>query len=173
MRLEKKEFTTASGKVFTLLVEPSNGASLVWAQVQTRNFDEVNDLYDLGEMDPVENAFRADLDNNGFEEFYFTTRSVGSGSYSTIYGFASNRDKSVSRIYCEEIGDSQMNEGGFFNGFRGHNQFKLENGELVDVFPVYSDGDINANPTGGQTRVRYELIAGEASWILRPAGRNK
>ena len=89
--VEKREFTTASGKKSVLFLERTGGASLVKAKLETSEFNKANDIFDLGEIDPVEDAFLADLDQNDFEEFYFTTRSTGSGSYSTLYGYASNR----------------------------------------------------------------------------------
>jgi hypothetical protein len=35
-------------------------------------------------------------------------------------------------------------------------------------FPVYDDGDTNSAPTGGKRQVHYELVAGEAGWVLEP-----
>jgi len=166
--VEKREFTTNSGKKFVLFLERTGGASLVTAKLETSEFSEANDTFDLGEIDPVEDAFLTDLDQNGFEEFYFTTRSTGSGSYSSLYGYASNRDKSVSSIYVPGISDAQMGKGGFFNGFRGHNHFEIQDDSLLNIFPVYSKQDPNARPTGGKRKVWYRLEAGEASWILTP-----
>ena len=50
----------------------------------------------------------------------------------------------------------------------GHNKFSLEDGKLVNSFPVYLENDSNANPTGGKRKILYRLIAGEAGWILKP-----
>ncbi len=100
------EYVTESGKKFMVRVDKSLGASIQKLTVETREFEIVNDTYDLGELDPVENVFLSDLDGDRFEEIYITARSAGSGSYGSIYGFASNRDKSVSEIYVPEPGEA-------------------------------------------------------------------
>lgn len=163
----KTEHLSGSGKKFILTEDHSQGASLVALQVQTQYFTETNERFDLGTIDPIENTFFADLDKNGYEEFYIVSRSAGSGSYSSIRGFASNKDKSVSMIYVPEISEKDQAKNGLFEGYRGHNQFSLENGVLVNQFPVYRETDPNAKPSGGHRKVYYTLSAGEASWILK------
>lgn len=162
-----EEYTTESGKVFRLRVDKSLGASIHKVSVETRGFEKVNDTYQLGEVDPVEDVFLGDLDGDGFEELYITTRSAGSGSYGSIYGFASNRDKSVSEIYVPDPLD-MANEVALFKGYRGHNIFRIEEGVLVNGFPVYAESDSNAKPTQNNRKVIYTLKHGEASRILTP-----
>lgn len=164
------EFKTRSDKVFILTEDKSMGASISKAKLAVHNFEIANEEFDLGEIDPVENIFLADLDQNGFEELYFTTRSSGSGSYSRIFGFASNNDKSVTPVYVPEIAEDELNSGRIFYGYMGHNSFSVENGILIHSFPVYLKDDSNANPTGGAQRIKYELITGESGWILKPTG---
>jgi hypothetical protein len=161
------KYVTESGKIFMVRVDKSLGASIHKVSLETREFEIVNDTYDLGEVDPVENIFLGDLDEDGYEEIYITTRSAGSGSYGSIYGFASNRDKSVSEIYVPEPGDLP-DKGLYFQGYRGHNKFLVENGVLVNEFPVYAESDTNAKPTLGKRTVFYTLEHGEASRILSP-----
>jgi hypothetical protein len=161
---------TASGKEFTLIEDKSLGASLSIVTIKMAKFTEVNRSFAPDTIDPVEKVFLADLDQNGYEELYFTTRGAGSGSISTIYGFASNRDKSVSQVYVPEISGTQREPGGFYDGFMGHNSFSMEDGILVNTFPVYLEGDKNSSPSGEKRSVSYALKAGEASWILEPVG---
>ncbi|MCY1722998.1 hypothetical protein OU798_21805 [Prolixibacteraceae bacterium Z1-6] len=165
-QVQTEEFRTKSGKVFQVLVDKSISASLNNVIVITREFENANDTFKLGAIDPVETIFLSDLDGNGFEELYLVSRSAGSGSYANLYGFASNRDKSVSPIYIPPISEKQLEKGERFEGFMGHNTFKIENGKLVNEFPVYLKSDTNANPTGGKREVIYGLIAGEAGWRL-------
>jgi len=110
------EFVTESGKVFIVRSDKSLGASIQKVTVETRNFEIVNDTYNLGEVDPIEEVFLSDLDGDGFEEIYITTRSAGSGSYGGIYGFASNRDKSVSGIYIPGPKELPGDVAAFFKG---------------------------------------------------------
>jgi hypothetical protein len=166
--VQSTEYATKSGKNFIVSIDHSLSASIDYVQIETSNFDAVNSNHIVGEIDPVEEVIIADLDGNGFEEIYLLTRSAGSGSYGNIYGIVSNRDKSATPFYVPEISEREMEKGGLFEGFMGHNKFEIEDGKLVNSFPVYRENDSNANPTGGNRKIVYGLIAGEAGWILRP-----
>ncbi|MCF6357335.1 MAG: hypothetical protein L3J54_05955 [Draconibacterium sp.] len=166
--VQTTEYTSNSGKKFIFSIDHSLGASIDYVEIKTSGFEIINTTHILGETDPVEEVFLADLDKNGYEEIYLLTRSAGSGSYSNIYGMASNKDKSATPIFVPEISEKQMEKGGLFEGFMGHNKFTFEDGKLVNKFPVYLKKDINAKSTGGSKMVEYKLIAGEAGWILKP-----
>lgn len=162
------EYTTKSGKKFIVSIDHSLSASINYVQIKTSGFEIVNPTHIVGETDPVEEVFIADLDGNGFDEIYLLTRSAGTGSYGNIYGMASNSDKSATAIYVPDISKKQMEKGDLFEGFMGHNKFSVKDGKLVNSFPVYLENDSNANPTGGNRKIKYRLIAGEAGWILKP-----
>ncbi|WP_346859345.1 hypothetical protein [uncultured Draconibacterium sp.] len=166
--IDSRKFETKSGKLFVVHIDHSFGVSLNEVRIETINFAAANEVYKLGTIDPVERIFLADIDNNGFEELYLVTRSGGSGSYSTIYGIASNKDKSATPIYVPPISEKQQQAGELFEGFLGHNKFSIENGRLVNEFPVYVEGDTNAKATGGLRKIKYKLVTGEAGWILNP-----
>ena len=85
-----KEFQTNTGKIFRVHTDYSLGESICMVQIETQNFENNNATYDLGNLDPVQELFLADLDQNGYEEIYIVTQSAGSGSYSNIYGISSN-----------------------------------------------------------------------------------
>ena len=53
-------------------------------------------------------------------------------------------------------------------GYLGHDEFRVVEITLVRRFPVYREGDTNAQPTGGIRQVQYKLKPGEAGWVLRP-----
>ncbi len=162
------EYATKSGKKFIVSIDHSFSAGIDYVQVETSGFEAVNTTHIIGEIDPVEEVFIADLDKNRFDEIYLLTRSSGSGSYGNIYGMASNKDKSAILIYVPGISEKRIEKGGLFEGFMGHNKFSVEDGKLVNSFPVYSENDTNSNPTGGKRKILYRLIAGEAGWILKP-----
>ena len=169
--LKESIYTTASGKRWVLIEDKSLGNSISSVTVTTKNFEIVNDTYNFEELDPIEEVFQTDLDSNGFEELFFVTRSVGSGSYGTIFGIASNRDKSASLVYIYPVQQEEYKDDELFWGFRGHNTFEIEERSVISAFPVYLEGDSNSNPTGGGAKVYYELSMGEASWILKPTRR--
>jgi hypothetical protein len=118
----------------------------------------------MEESDPFDYALVADINNDGFDELYIITRSAGSGSYAKIYGFASNKDKSVTPIYIPELSDDDFVA--LFQGYMGHDKFYIEDNKLLRKYPVYEKEDSNSNPTGGDKIFQYKLKMGEASWIL-------
>lgn len=159
-----REYLTRSGK--SLLIEERHpvGQSLSDISITSTGF-----AHNLSEVfkdrDPIKSVHVADLDDNGFDEFYIITGSSGSGSYGDVIGFASNRDKSLSMIYFPEIREGDR----LFAGYMGHDDFSIADNKLVRSFPVYRPSDTNNNPTGGTRRLTYELFTGEAGWQLRIA----
>lgn len=161
------EYQTKSGKKFILHIDNSVGAGICEVQIETGEFTAVNATHKLGTIDPVKEVFLTDLDKNGYEEIYLLTQSAGSGSYSNIYGVVSNKDKSATLVYVPDISEKQMEKGGLFEGFMGHNNFYLEKEKLINSFPVYKKDDTNAHPSGGTRKIEYRLVTGEAGWILQ------
>jgi len=106
----------------------------------------------------------ADLDVDGSPEVYIYVRSAGSGSYGSLAAFAANKRKSLSDIYLPPIADDPKAA----KGYLGHDEFRVVESTLVRRFPVYREGDSNAQPTGGMRQIQYKLAAGEAGWFLRP-----
>lgn len=106
----------------------------------------------------------ADLDADGSPEIYIYVQSAGSGSYGALVAFAANKKKSLSEIYLPPIADDPKAA----KGYMGHDEFRVVENTLVRRFPVYRDGDTNAQPTGGMRQIQYNLAAGEAGWVLRP-----
>ena len=112
----------------------------------------------------VTGARVADLDGNGHPELYVFTTSAGSGSYGAVIGYVANQGKSLSAIFLPPIDEDKSASA----GYRGHDIFDITANRLVRRFPVYREGDSNAQPTSGRVReVQYRLEKGEAGWILR------
>lgn len=158
---DKTIYKTTSGKSISIIETHPVGESLSTVVVQTINFEN-NSIYTLTDIDPVSNIVIADIDANGFDEIYLITESVGSGSYSNIIGYASNKDKSLTPIYIPEISDKDE----LFNGYIGHDTYIFHKNKIIRKFPIYKDGDSNAEPTGGTQEIIYLLKKGEASWQL-------
>lgn len=106
----------------------------------------------------------ADLDGNGWPEVYVFMTSVGSGSYGSVVGYAVNEGKSMSEVFLNEL-DSASPAG---RGYMGHDEFHVAGNRLVRTFPVYRERDPNCCPTGGRRTIEYDIVPGEAAWILRP-----
>ena len=106
----------------------------------------------------VVDAETEDLDADGSPELFVYTQSDGSGSYGKVYAFSVNNLKSMSQVYFPPVAeDPKINP-----GYMGHDAFAVVENRLVQRFPVYKEGDTNANPTGGTRQVSYALKPGEA-----------
>jgi hypothetical protein len=105
-----------------------------------------------------------DLNADGYPEIYVYVTSAGSGSYGSLIAYSSNRNRSITPIYLLPLdGDAQA-----ASGYMGHDRFVVGEGRLVRNFPIYREGDTNAEPTGGMRQIQYRLHAGEAGWQLVP-----
>jgi hypothetical protein len=156
------EYKTKTGKTIIISVTHPVAQSLNTIEISTKDFEHnYPEIYE--DRDPISDVFVADLDGNGFDEIYIITTSVGSGSYGKVLGFASNKDKSLSMINFPEIQEGDRN----FEGYMGHDTFKIENQKLVRIFPIYNKGDTNKSPTGGTRKLVYGLYPGEAMWQLK------
>ncbi len=158
--------TTRTGKAFEIRTQ-SNNDGLIDIFILPKGFEHSKDTLVISGADPLSRAFVADLDQNAFEEIYLITTSVGSGSYSQIYGFSSNRDKSVTSIYVPPITEKDLAKGALYEGYMGHDSIFVDEGRLKRLFPIYLPEDPNCCPSGGETTLFYELKAGEASWRLQ------
>jgi len=158
-----KEYKTNSGKIF-IVKEEKTSASLSKISITPKGFENSKDVIQMEESDPFDYAIVADVNKDDFDELYIITRGAGSGSYANIYGFASNKDKSVTPIYVPGLSDDDFVA--LFPGYMGHDKFYTEGNKLLRKYPVYKKGDSNNNPTGGEKVLEYKLKMGEASWIL-------
>jgi heat shock protein HslJ len=109
------KYRTRTGKTIVVSQTHPAGRSLATIEVRTEGFE-----HNYGEVfedrDPISDVFVADLDGNGFDEIYIVTTAAGSGSYGTILGFASNKDKSLSMIHFPEVREGMRH----FEGYMGH-----------------------------------------------------
>jgi hypothetical protein len=157
-----KEYKTKTGKTIIISETHPVGQSLSNIKISTKDLEHnYSEIYE--NRDPISDVFIDDLDGNGFDEIYIITTSVGSGSYGTVLGFASNKDKSLSMINFPKIQEGDQN----FEGYMGHDIFRIENQKLVRIFPIYNKDDPNQNPTGRTRKLVYGLFPGEAMWQLR------
>ena len=125
-----------------------------------------------GKLGPIEveadgtitNVEVEDLNADGYPEIYVYVNSAGSGSYGSLIAYASNRNRSLSEIYLPPLEDDPDAS----EGYMGHDTFAVGEGALLRRFPVYREGDTNAEPSGGTRQVQYRLEAGEAGWRLVP-----
>jgi hypothetical protein len=111
----------------------------------------------------VTGAEIGDINSDGSPEIYIYVHSAGSGAYGDVVAYSANNKKSLSGIYLPPLTDDKKNSAGYM----GHDEFTLVENVLARRFPVYKQGDANANATGGMRDLTYKLTQGEASWVLK------
>lgn len=111
----------------------------------------------------VVNAEIGDLNIDSYPEVFVYLTSDGSGSYGKLIGYSVNNGKSVSQVYLPEISENkEVNE-----GYMGHDEMAIVENTFCQRFPIYKEGDSNANPTGGMRQIQYKLVDGENGRILK------
>jgi len=144
-------------------VTSTNEGSLNQLTIAPSGFSGSNEVMKNEVDGSVYGADVADINQDGFPEVYVYATSAGSGSYGSLIAYASNKNKSISAIYLPELSDDKK----LSQGYMGHDQFSIDKNSLLRKFPIYKKGDSNAEPTGGTRQIVYELVPGEAGWILK------
>lgn len=163
---KEEEFSTQTGKLFIVKEDNTASASLSKITVTGKGFTDNDISIELNDKDPISSMFLEDLNQDGFEELYITTTSVGTGSYGTVYGFASNKDQSISQIILPPVTEVDLKKGANFEGYQGSDDFYADNNQLIREFPIYMEKDSKDSPTGGRKVVYYTLQASEPTWQL-------
>jgi hypothetical protein len=151
-----KELKTKTGKIIIITETHPVGQSISSIAITTKGFKE-NKLIELNDIDPIEKIELKDLDNDGFEEIYLFTRSVGSGSGGDFYVYASDKDKRLVKYEKEELEEKEYLKGGRLEGYMGHDTCFFDKEMLVMEFRIYKENDANLKPTGGTKKVFYGL----------------
>lgn len=108
-------------------------------------------------------AETGDLNNDSYPEVFVYLTSDGSGSYGRLIGYSVNDGKSMSQVSLPEITDNPE----LSKGYMGHDEMAIVESTFCQRFPIYKEGDSNANPTGGMRQIQYKLTEGEACRILK------
>lgn len=111
----------------------------------------------------VVNAEIGDLNIDSYPELFIYLTSDGSGSYGKLIGYSVNNGKSVSQVYLPDISENDE----VSKGYMGHDEMAIVENTFCQRFPIYKEGDSNANPTGGIRQIQYKLVDGESSRILK------
>ena len=99
-----------------------------------------------------------DLNRDGYPDLVLIIYSDSNASSGTVYGFISEANKEI--IPCV-LPDASMNPR-ISTGYKGHDQFSLMEGTLLQRFPIYNKDDNKDKPTGGNRVVLYQLAKGES-----------
>jgi hypothetical protein len=98
-----------------------------------------------------------DLNNDGFPELLIYISTGQNGIYRAVYAFSSEQNKSVIPFILPDI----MLDGKLNPGYKGHDEFYLMEGSLMQKFPLYNPGDDKDKPTGGSRVIQYQMVKGD------------
>lgn len=101
----------------------------------------------------VSKAVIDDLNNDGYPDLAVFIYSDSNAVYGTIFAFISEANKSMTICALPDV----MLNGKISTGYKGHDQFSLLEGYLLQKFPVYKPGDDKDKPTGGFRSVLYQV----------------
>jgi hypothetical protein len=96
-----------------------------------------------------------DLNSDGFPDLVLYVYSDSSAIFGTVYAFVSKANKSFTGcVLPDPMMDGKINE-----GYKGHDQYSLMEGYLLDKFPIYKTGDEKDKPSGGTRVILYQIVA--------------
>jgi hypothetical protein len=134
---------------------PSGEPASIGTYIVTVTFPDGSPQRIDGERDGnITDIWLTDLGYDGQLDLIITITSAGSGSYGSVDLYRQEGDEFLAVLVPDLSGDERK-------GYMGHDHFGVMGGVLYRTFPMYTDRDTNARPTGGQARFRYSLTKGE------------
>jgi hypothetical protein len=98
-----------------------------------------------------------DLNSDGYPDLVLYVYMDSSAVFGTVYAFVSKENKTfIGCILPDPMMDGKINE-----GYKGHDQFSLMEGFLLEKFPIYKAGDDKDKPSGGMRAILYQLVPDE------------
>jgi hypothetical protein len=94
-----------------------------------------------------------DLNNDGYPDLVVYLYTGDEGVIGMVYAFMSVENKSISPAVLPDV----MLDGKIKEGYKGHDQFSLLEGMLMQKFPIYKSGDDKDKPTGGTRVIQYQI----------------
>jgi hypothetical protein len=94
-----------------------------------------------------------DLNNDGYPDLVLYIYTDSAATFGTVYVFLSEANKSITGCVLPDA----MMDGKINTGYKGHDQFILMEGNLLQKFPIYKPGDDKDKPTGGTRVVLYQM----------------
>jgi hypothetical protein len=105
-----------------------------------------------------------DLNNDGYPDLLLYIYSGMDGVFGTVYAFVSDQNKAVIPLSLPDVmGDGKLN-----SGYKGHDEFSMMEGSLIQKFPIYKPGDDKDKPTGGKRVIQYQMVpAGDGKFKFK------
>ena len=159
-----RTFPTLSGK--KIIVSETNpvGESLSTIAITTEGFASNTPL--TLEKNKLTNFFLTDLNKDGFEEFIMITTAQGSGSYGEAIMFTTAKNQSLIPITIPTLTEEETQKGGLFEGYMGHDTFRVIDGLFVREFPIYTATCTNSTSTGLTQKILYTVTEQAGSYAV-------
>jgi len=104
-----------------------------------------------GDMDgSIVDVYNSDMDLDGNPEILIQTKATDTTNYAVIYAFEFNNDK-AQKLDFPKLTKSQK------AGYRGNDNFYIQDGKFMREFPVYDGNGKDAKPTGQKRLLQYGL----------------
>jgi hypothetical protein len=99
-----------------------------------------------------------DLNGDGYPDLVLYAYSDSNAIFGAVYAFISQANKSITGCALPDpMMDGKINE-----GYKGHDQFSLMQGFLLEKFPIYKAGDGKDQPTGGTRVILFQLVPNDS-----------
>lgn len=100
----------------------------------------------------ISKAMVDDLNGDGVADLILFIYTDSAAIHGTVLAFISDGTKSIVPAGLPDVAlDGKLN-----GGYKGHDQFSMLEGTLLQRFPIYKPGDKDA-PTGGNRVIQYQL----------------
>ncbi len=98
----------------------------------------------------IVDVYNADMDADGNPEILIQAKGKDTINYTTIYAYEFN-DNKAQKLDFPKLSGTQK------RGYRGNDNFYIEEGKLIREFPIYTGSGVAAKPTGQQRKLEYGL----------------
>jgi len=98
----------------------------------------------------IVDVYNADMDADGNPEILIQAKGKDTINYTTIYAFEFN-DNKAQKLDFPRLNSSQR------RGYRGNDNFYIEEGKLIREFPIYTGSGAAAKSTGQKRKLEYGL----------------
>lgn len=149
--------------------EVKRSSSVAQIHVRGIGFQQANNTFCFDNVAPFESALVADIDNNGFEELYVITRSIGENKQAKIYGISSVGGVKYKTIYNPEFDAANHPTFSHLEGYKGHDSIFIKNKTLMRIFPVTLFDSIERCDKKEFRGITYKLVEYDNSYSLQVA----
>jgi len=150
-----------------IIKEIKYGQSMSDIYVSGTGFSNSTQILTFSKVAPLETFWVTDLDENGYEELYLITRSVGSGAKASVIGIASMDGKSYKTIFNPENDRSFKEKLVYLEGYQGHDSIFIEQNKLYRQFPVSETSSTSKSEEKQYRLITYRLVLYNKSYSLQ------